>query len=225
MGDFMPATVTATPSGPRARRTTGRCRRWATRSAGPTARTGSPSPSCRPSSSRSTTAISAPAGRLEPGAGGREPPCGDAVAAGVHPGRSRGAPGRCRPARRSGRGSGPGGGRRRRPRTPGRGPAPYRPSTSARGSTDSSCLGSMLTRTSGQAPRMSSSRGIPLAAPLVVARVQPKSSSSGSNRAPVEERNPAAATRAPIVIAATNQARCQRRVRSGPSTVVVTGQA
>ena len=34
----------AIPSGRRARRTTGRCRRWATRSAGPTARTGSRKP-------------------------------------------------------------------------------------------------------------------------------------------------------------------------------------
>ena len=48
----------AIPNGRRARRTTGRCRRWATRSAGPTARTGSPSPNCRPSSRRSTTATS-----------------------------------------------------------------------------------------------------------------------------------------------------------------------
>ena len=50
-------------------------------------------------------------------------------------------------------------------------------------------------------------------APLVVARDQPKSSSSGSSSAPVDERNPAAATRAPMVIAATNQARWMRRVR------------
>ena len=44
--------------GPRARRTTGRCRRWATRSAGPTARTGSRGPKSRPSSRRSTAATS-----------------------------------------------------------------------------------------------------------------------------------------------------------------------
>ena len=57
MDDFMPATVLRLLGhGRRARRTTGRCRRWATRSAGPIARTGSPSPSCRPSSRRSTSA-------------------------------------------------------------------------------------------------------------------------------------------------------------------------
>ena len=50
-------------------------------------------------------------------------------------------------------------------------------------------------------------------APLVVARDQPKSSSRGSSSAPVDERNPAAATRAPMVIAATNHARWIRRVR------------
>jgi multiple sugar transport system substrate-binding protein len=42
MDDFMPATVVGYSNGRRTRRTTGRCRRWATRSAGPIARTGSP---------------------------------------------------------------------------------------------------------------------------------------------------------------------------------------
>ena len=53
-----PAMPRSTPTrlGPRARRTIGRCRPWATRWAGSTARTGSPGPSCRPSSSRSTAA-------------------------------------------------------------------------------------------------------------------------------------------------------------------------
>ena len=46
-------------NGRRTRRTTGRCRRWATSSAGPTARTGSPSRSCRRNSRRSTAGISA----------------------------------------------------------------------------------------------------------------------------------------------------------------------
>ena len=45
-------------NGPRTRRTTGRCRPWATSSAGPTARTGSRSRSCRRSSRRSTAGIS-----------------------------------------------------------------------------------------------------------------------------------------------------------------------
>ena len=44
-------------NGRRTRRTTGRCRPWATPSAGPIARTGSPSPNCRRSSRRSTAAI------------------------------------------------------------------------------------------------------------------------------------------------------------------------
>jgi hypothetical protein len=71
MSDFMPATVLGYPSGRRARRTTGRCRRWAMRSAGPTARTGSRSPSCRPSSRRSTTATSR---RRRPGPSSRTSP-------------------------------------------------------------------------------------------------------------------------------------------------------
>ena len=50
----------ATRPGPRARRTTGRCRPWATPWPSPIARTGSPGPNCRPSSSRSTTATSPP---------------------------------------------------------------------------------------------------------------------------------------------------------------------
>src|SRR6478735_7668694 len=46
-----------------------------------------------------------------------------------------------------------------------------------------------------------------LTAPDVVARDQPNSCSSGSSSAPVEERNPAAATRAAMVTPATLQAR------------------
>ena len=62
-----------------------------------------------------------------------------------------------------------------------------------------------------------------MTAPLVVARDQPNSSSSGSSRAPVEERKPAAATRAAMVTAATHQARWMpRRVRG--SSVAVTGR-
>ena len=58
MSDFVPTRPSsAIRNGRRARRTTGRCRRWATWSAGPTARTGSPSPSCRRSSRRSTAGI------------------------------------------------------------------------------------------------------------------------------------------------------------------------
>ena len=49
-----------------------------------------------------------------------------------------------------------------------------------------------------------------LTAPLVVARDQPKSSSSGTSSAPVEERKPAAATSAAMVMPATHQARWMR---------------
>ncbi len=61
-----------------------------------------------------------------------------------------------------------------------------------------------------------------LTAPDVVARLQPNSCSSGSSRAPVEERNPAAATRAAIVAAATHQGR--RLVRTSGSAVAVTSR-
>lgn len=55
-------------------------------------------------------------------------------------------------------------------------------------------------------------------APLVVVRDQPKSASSGSSSAPVVERNPAAATRAPIVASATHQARWMRGRRAVPGS-------
>ena len=67
-----------------------------------------------------------------------------------------------------------------------------------------------------------------LTAPLVVARDQPKSCSSGSSSAPVEDRNPAAAISAPMVIAATNHARCTAvsgdgRVSTGAVTTPILG--
>ena len=62
-----------------------------------------------------------------------------------------------------------------------------------------------------------------LTAPLVVARDQPNSCSRGSSSAPVDDRNPAAATKAAIVIPATHQARCTRpdRFWAGPVVVVI----
>ena len=59
-----------------------------------------------------------------------------------------------------------------------------------------------------------------LTAPEVTPRVQPNSFSSGSSSAPVEDRNPAAATRAAIVAAATHQARTLER--TSRATVPVT---
>ncbi len=59
-----------------------------------------------------------------------------------------------------------------------------------------------------------------LTAPEVTPRDQPNSASSGSSRAPVEDRNPAAATSAAIVAAATHQARTL--VRTSCSTVPLT---
>ena len=61
-----------------------------------------------------------------------------------------------------------------------------------------------------------------LTAPLVVARDQPNSSSSGTSRAPVDERKPAAATSAAMVTAATHQARWIRGCRAA---VGVTSEA
>ena len=54
-----------------------------------------------------------------------------------------------------------------------------------------------------------------LTAPEVVARVQPNSCSSGSSSAPVDDRKPAAATRAAIVTAATHHGRMLVRAGCG----------